>query len=192
MKRSPSEDFLTFLLGGGLFAAGLFLFTSQVMVSSGYLGGSIGGTEWGNRYIGRIGGIVASLFPMGSGQGFGLLMIPFGIGIGLLVANTLKKLGWLLILASSAALGAGILQSLLINFRPTSLFNLLGMVALIASGSGLMLRSVRSYEKDDNPRSIKTNQEPHEKHEELSKEFNDLKAKIRKRRIGRRGDKTNH
>ena len=134
---------------------------------------------------------MASLFPMGSGQGFGLLMIPFGIGIGLLVANTLKKLGWLLILASSAALGAGILQSLLINFRPTSLFNLLGMVALIASGSGLMLRSVRSYEKDDNSRSIETNQKPNKKHKELTKEFNDLKAKIRKRRFGRRGNNTN-
>jgi hypothetical protein len=63
MARKPVQDFFLFLLGSGLFAAGIFLFTSQVSV----------------------------------GSGFGLLMIPFAVGVALLLAGSLRRLGWFLI-----------------------------------------------------------------------------------------------
>ena len=34
MSRNPAQDFFTFILGGSLFGAGIFLFLNQVMVSS--------------------------------------------------------------------------------------------------------------------------------------------------------------
>jgi hypothetical protein len=185
MKRNPSQDFLLFLLGGALFSAGLFLFTSQVMVSSGYVGSSFGGTDWRSGHIGRFSSWVTGFFPMGTGQGSGLLMIPFGLGVGLLLADTLKKLGWFLIMASSAALGAGILQSLLLNFRPTSLFSLLGMVAMIAGGGGLMLRAVRAYEKEQDSQAPERNSSTGRDEKDVNKELEGLKAKIRRRRFGR-------
>lgn len=185
MKRNPSQDFLLFLLGGSLFSAGLFLFTNQVMVSSGYVGSGFAGTDWRSGPIGRFSSWVTGFFPMGTGQGSGLLMIPFGLGVGLLVADTLRKLGWFLIMASSAALGAGILQSLLLNFRPTSLFSLLAMVAMIAGGGGLMLRAVRGYEKGQEPQAPERTSSKSGTDKELNKELEHLRAKIRRRRFGR-------
>jgi len=38
MIRKPIQDFFLFLVGGALFAAGIFLFTNQVMVNSGFRG----------------------------------------------------------------------------------------------------------------------------------------------------------
>lgn len=35
MVRKPAQDFVMFLLGGALFASGIFLFANQVMVGSG-------------------------------------------------------------------------------------------------------------------------------------------------------------
>lgn len=47
MARQPAQDFLLFLIGGALFAAGIFLFTNQVMVGTGLgafgLAGGYGG-----------------------------------------------------------------------------------------------------------------------------------------------------
>ena len=185
MKRNATQDFLIFLMGGALFSAGLFLFTNQVMVSSGYTPGGIGGAEWGRGYFGRVGGLLSGFFPMGYGQGFGLLMIPFGIGIGLLVADAFRKVGWFLILASSAAVGAGILQSLLFNFRSTSLFSLLWMVAMIAAGGGLMLRSLKGYDKEEKPAASQANKKSEQAQKELNKEMDSLRAKIRRRRSRR-------
>jgi hypothetical protein len=48
-------------------------------------------------------------------------MIPFGLGVTLLLSDAYKKIDWLPIWASSAAVGAEVLQSLLFVFRTTSL-----------------------------------------------------------------------
>ena len=45
MRRNPAQDFFSFLLGGGLFAGGIFLLLNQVMVAT---PGGIGGMgRWG-------------------------------------------------------------------------------------------------------------------------------------------------
>ncbi len=49
-------------------------------------------------------------------------------------------------LASVAALAVGVLQALIMRFQPTTLWNLLTMMALIGSGGGLMFRWLRSYD----------------------------------------------
>ena len=84
MPRKPTQDFFLFLVGGALFAAGIFLFTNQVMVNSGF---SVMG--WGRRYGGGMAASFGGMFSWGTGQGFGLLMIPFGILVALGVAQLL-------------------------------------------------------------------------------------------------------
>jgi hypothetical protein len=80
------------------------------------------------------------------GGGFGLLLIPLTIGVCLLFALRNQRWGWFLVLASAAALAVGILPTLIMSFQPTSLWNLLTMVALIGSGGGLMFRSLMAYD----------------------------------------------
>ncbi len=151
MRRKPTEDFLLFLIGGALFASGIVLFTSQVIVGS---QGSLGLGGWfGRGYGSRGGAFLGGLFGSGSGEGFGLLMVPLGIGAALLLAGTYRKLAWFLIWATSAALGVLVLQSLVFSFRPTSLWSLLAMVAMVGGGAGLMFRSLRSYPDQERERN---------------------------------------
>ncbi len=142
MARRPVQDFFLFLLGSALFAAGIVLFTNQVSVGSGFLGMGWGygrGRSWGGW------------FGAGQGQGFGLLMLPLGTGLALLLADSLRRVGWLLVWASSAAIGVLVLQSLTFQFRPASLWSLITMVAMVGGGAGLMFRSLRGYDERDRP-----------------------------------------
>jgi putative effector of murein hydrolase LrgA (UPF0299 family) len=86
--------------------------------------------------------------PQGLGDSFGLLMIPLVIGVCLLFALRNQRWGWFLVLASVAALSVGVLQTLIMRFQPTTLWNLLTMMALVGSGGGLMFRSLRGYDGD--------------------------------------------
>ena len=156
MSRNPAQDFFTFILGGSLFGAGIFLFLNQVMVSSdgsfgyGRWGGSVmrQGLRYGSGYGGGFGGAPWDRFWMGgAGDGVGLLMIPMGLGVALLFAQTFRRLAWVLIWGSAAALFAGILHSLSARFMPTTLWALVTMVVMIAAGGGLMFRSL--YGQDD-------------------------------------------
>jgi hypothetical protein len=176
MLRKPTQDFVLFLVGGSLFAAGIFLFTNQVMVDTGF-----SGMGWGRRYGGGMGAAFGGMFSWGTGQGFGLLMIPFGIGVCLLLADAYKKAAWFLVWASSAALGAGVLQSLLFNFRTTSLWNLITMVAMIAGGGGLMFRSLREYQAEEQAMRRTEMDNSKQSLEEVRKELEELKARIDKK-----------
>jgi hypothetical protein len=49
-------------------------------------------------------------------------------------------------------LAAGVLQTLIMRFQPTTLWNLLTMMALIGSGGGLMFRSLKDYDDDKKPK----------------------------------------
>jgi hypothetical protein len=109
-----------FLLGLVMAAAGAWLLTQQVSVSSGY---------W------RIGGVNA----------FGLSLLPLMLGIGLLFFDGRSVAGWLLTLAGAAVILVGVLVNLEIYFRPTSLFNTLLMLGLLAGGLGLVARSLRAH-----------------------------------------------
>jgi hypothetical protein len=116
----------TFLLGFALACAGGWLLTNQVVVTSGFLAS----------------GFVVPVvnYRMNS---FGLSLIPFIIGIGFLFFNGKSVTGWLLTIAGLVIIIAGILVSLHIYFRPTSLFNTLTMLVLLFGGVGLILRSLR-------------------------------------------------
>ena len=57
-----------------------------------------------------------------------------------------RRWGWLLLLAGVTITIVGVLANLQIYFRPTSLFNTLMMLALLAGGIGLLARSLRAAE----------------------------------------------
>jgi hypothetical protein len=157
-SRDPIKDFFSFLLGAVLLSMGAFLFFNQVMVSSQAIDmgrrlrfGQGFGRTWGGGYgSGFGGGGWGGGFgmPQGLGDSFGLLLIPLVIGVCLLFALRNQRWGWFLVLASVAALAVGVLQTLIMRFQPTTLWNLLTMMALIGSGGGLMFRSLRGYDDD--------------------------------------------
>jgi hypothetical protein len=175
MARKPAQDFLLFLIGGAFFSAGIFLFSSQVMVDSGLFAPGFG---WGRRHVGAWNPGFGGLWPDGAGQGIGLLMIPFGIGVALLFANLFRKVGWFLIWAASAAVGVGILQSLVFRFRPASLWSLASMVVMIAGGGGLMFKSLKDYQADEREARRTELEDSKRDLSELREELDQLKKQL--------------
>ena len=109
----------TFLIGFVMAVAGGWLLTNQVTVAS-------------------------SVWHLFGFNGFGLSLIPLVIGIALLFFNGRSIPGWLLTIAGAVIIFVGILTNLEIYFRPTSLFNTILMLVLLAGGIGLIARSLRS------------------------------------------------
>jgi hypothetical protein len=109
-----------FLGGLCMAVAGGWLLTNQVTVTSGFW------TLWGH-------------------SGFGLSLLPLMVGIGRLFFDGRSLWGWLLTLAGLVIILAGVLVNLEIYFRPTSLFNTLLMLTLLAGGLGLVARSLRAH-----------------------------------------------
>jgi len=108
-----------FLIGLGMAVAGGWLLTNQVTVTSGFW-------QWGGYNT------------------FGLSLIPLIVGIGFLFFNGRSIVGWLLTFCGAIIILAGIITNLEIYFRPTSLFNTVMMLALLAGGIGLVARSLRA------------------------------------------------
>lgn len=109
-----------FLLGLGMAVAGAYILTQRVTVSSGYW------TMWGYN-------------------AFGLSLLPFLFGVGILFFNGRSVAGWLLTFAGVVIILAGVIMNLGIYFRPTSLFNTIVMLTLLAGGVGLIARSLRAH-----------------------------------------------
>lgn len=109
-----------FLLGLVMAIAGGYLLTQQVTVTSGFW------HLWGYN-------------------AFGLSLVPFIFGVGILFFNGRSRIGWLLLIAGSVIILAGILMNLEIYFRSTSLFNTLIMLVLLFGGIGLIARALRSH-----------------------------------------------
>jgi multisubunit Na+/H+ antiporter MnhF subunit len=107
-----------FFLGLAMAIAGAYLITNQVTVSSGF---------WG--YFGP--------------HTFGLTLVPLMFGIGLLFFDGKSVPGWVLTMGGAVIILAGILANLRIYFEPTSLFNTILMLVLLAGGLGLVARSLR-------------------------------------------------
>jgi hypothetical protein len=107
-----------FFAGLAMAAGGGYLLLNQVTVTSGYW------QLWGYN-------------------AFGISLIPLLIGIALLFFDGRSKLGWLLTGFGALVILLGIITNLTIFFRPTTLFNTLIILALLAGGLGLIARSVR-------------------------------------------------
>lgn len=109
-----------FFIGLMCAVAGGWLLTNQVHVSTGG-----GWYLWGMN-------------------GFGLSLIPFILGVGMIFFNGKSIAGWLLLAAGLVIVFVGILSNLQIYFRSTSLFNTLMMFGLLAAGIGMLAASLKS------------------------------------------------
>jgi hypothetical protein len=109
----------TFLMGTAMAAAGAYLLTNQVMVTSGFW-------DWFGPNT------------------FGLSLVPLLVGIGFLFFDAASKPGWMLTFLGAVIILAGVIANLRIYFQPTSLFNTLMMLGLLAGGIGLVARSLKA------------------------------------------------
>lgn len=75
---------------------------------------------------------------------FGLSLLPLLVGIGWLFYDGRSVGGWLLTGAGALIILAGIIANLHLFFAPTSLFDTLVMLGLLAGGLGLVARSLRA------------------------------------------------
>lgn len=108
----------TFVAGLMMAVAGGYLLTTRVVVAS---------SPW-------------SFFGFNS---FGLSLVPLCLGIGMLFFNGRSPLGWLLTLGGAVIIIAGVIMTLQIYFVPTSLFNVVMMLVLLAGGIGLVAKSLQ-------------------------------------------------
>jgi hypothetical protein len=109
-----------FFLGLAMAVGGAYLLTNQVTVSSGF---------WG--WFGP--------------NTFGLSLLPLVVGCGLLFFDGRSRLGLLLAVLGALVVLLGVLVNLRIYFEPTSLFNTLLMLFLLAGGLGLVARGLRPH-----------------------------------------------
>ena len=109
-----------FIVGLAMTAAGGYLFTKQVIVTSSYW------DVWGYN-------------------AFGLSLFPLLIGIGLLFFDGSSLLGKLLVFVGAVIIITGIIANLRVYFEPNSLFNTLIMLGLLAGGIGLVARSLKTH-----------------------------------------------
>lgn len=110
-----------FFIGAAMAAVGGYLLTNQVQVHTSF---------W------RFGGLA---------NGFGPTLVPLLIGVFFLFFNAKSKVGWVLTVGGGLFILANILMNMDIFFRPTSLFNTLLMLGLLAGGLGLVFKSVRPH-----------------------------------------------
>jgi hypothetical protein len=108
-----------FLVGLAMATGGAYLLTQRVRVTSGF---------W-------------SFF---GGHTFGLSLLPLVVGAGVLFHDGRSRLGWALTSLGVLIVFLGILMNLRIYFEPTSLFDTLLMLVLVAGGIGLLARSLKA------------------------------------------------
>lgn len=109
----------TFLAGSAMLVAGGYLLLTRVTVAS---------TGW--RFYGY--------------NAFGLSLLPLLVGIGVLFFNGRSLLGWLLAAGGALIILVGIVANLSVYFQPSSLYDTLVILGLIAGGLGLVARALRA------------------------------------------------
>jgi hypothetical protein len=113
-----------FFVGLAMAVGGAYLRTQRVTVTSGL---------WGWGWFG--------------GHSFGLSLLPLLVGAGFLFYDGKSRPGWVLTLGGALIVFLGILMNLRIYFEPTSLFDTLLMLLLLAGGLGLIARSLKAQPK---------------------------------------------
>ena len=88
--------------------------------------------------------VTSGLWQLWGYNAFGLSLLPLLIGIGVLFFDGRSLPGWLLTAAGAIIILAGIIANLHMYFRPTSLFDTLLILILLAGGLGLVARSLRA------------------------------------------------
>ena len=78
------------------------------------------------------------------GHTFGLTLLPLLVGVGFLFFDAHSVAGWVLTALGALIIVAGIITNLQIYFQPTTLYNTLIMLGLVAGGLGLIVRSLRA------------------------------------------------
>jgi uncharacterized protein len=118
--ESSLGGMLSLLLGLALMAGGLALYASRLLIWSGF---------W----------MPAGQFPVG------LLFVPFILGVALAFAGgrVLRSIGIALVGVALVALLGTSLGGVRLYFRPTPLFDVLGMLALVGVGLGLTVRGIK-------------------------------------------------
>ena len=109
----------TFLAGSAMVVAGGYLLLTRVTVSSG-------------------------LWMLWGYNAFGLSLVPLLVGIGILFFDGRSLIGWVLAAAGTLIILVGIIANLHVYFMPTSLFDTLLILGLLAGGIGLVARSLRA------------------------------------------------
>jgi hypothetical protein len=109
-----------FLIGLAMAAAGGYLLTTHVSVTSGF-------------------------WTFGGYNAFGLTLVPFIFGVAILFFNGRSVLGWLLLFVGVVLILTGIIMNLQINFRSANLFELIIMLILLFGGIGILARSFRAH-----------------------------------------------
>jgi len=109
-----------FVIGFVLAVVGFYLLTQRVQVTTG------GWQLWGYN-------------------AFGLSLLPFLFGVGLLAFSGRSFVGWLLTGTGLAIIVAGVLMNLSIYFQRTSLWDTLLILGMLAFGLGFMARALRSH-----------------------------------------------
>ena len=107
-----------FFVGLAMAVGGGYLLTQRVTVTSGF---------W-------------SFF---GGHAFGLSLLPLVVGAGVLFYDGKSLLGRILTAGGTLIVFLGILMNLRVYFEPTSLFDTLVMLVLLAGGIGLITRSLQ-------------------------------------------------
>ncbi len=107
-----------FFVGLAMAVGGAYLLTQRVTVTSGF---------W-------------SFF---GGHTFGLSLLQLVVGAGALFYDGKSRVGWILTAAGALIVLLGILLNLRIYFEPTTLFDTLLMLILLAGGLGLVARSLK-------------------------------------------------
>jgi uncharacterized protein len=77
------------------------------------------------------------------GHTFGLSLLPLVVGAGLLFYDGRSRLGWALTIGGVLIVFLGILMNLRVYLEPTSLFDTLLMLVLLAGGIGLIAKSLK-------------------------------------------------
>lgn len=112
----------SFILGAIMALAGGYILTNQIVVTNSF---------WSYRvpFLGQV-------------SAFGVILIPFLIGVGLIFFNYRSVVGWILAGGSLVLILVGVITNLQVYFAPTSLFVTLIMLILLVGGIGLMVRGL--------------------------------------------------
>jgi len=123
-KVKQKGDIGTFFIGIVVFAVGLFMVLNNTTVSSYGIG---------YAYRGFLGGWTPP---------FGVLIIPFLIGIIIVIATDKDLLGTLFICVGLLIILVGILASINFTFERTSGYYMILMFSFVAVGIGLILKGM--------------------------------------------------